>query len=93
MFYNCLKDKRCLYLLNNASKFSLEHLLGNGRSIPAHHKNIYVLVVEMYHLINSSTLRLIKEVFQLRKTSLFTIEQREYKNNGNKNTITQEQLQ
>ena len=40
--------ERCIRLIYNDKKSSFENLLGNGKSVPIHHRNLSSLGIKMY---------------------------------------------
>ena len=58
--------ERCLHLIYNDKCSSFEELLVKDKSVSIHHKNIYVLVIEMFKICTKTSPEVMLEVFQIK---------------------------
>ena len=58
--------ERCLHLIYNDKCSTFEELLVKDKSVSIHHKNTYVLVIEMFIVYTKTSPEVMLEVFQIK---------------------------
>ena len=59
--------ERCLRITYNYKLWNFEELLHKDKSVSTHHNNKHALAIEMYKLVNGTSLEIMHESFQTKK--------------------------
>ena len=68
--------ERCLRIIYNDSTSSFTDLLEIDSSVSVHHRNIYVLVTELYKVVNGLSPKLVSYCFKLNNMTVYNTKNR-----------------